>query len=101
MPSPATKKKRMRMNKGDLLRMDPGIIAQHLTLLESKLYMRIKSQECLNWAKVQTGRTVTNLYAFSSTHDKLAKWVKLSVLSNDGLGKRADTVDFWIKVAEV
>jgi son of sevenless len=81
--------------------MDPGMIAQHLTILEHKLYQRIKAQECLNWAKVQSGRTVTNLYTFSSTHDKIAKWVRLSVLGNDGLGKRADTVDFWIKVAEV
>jgi son of sevenless-like protein len=83
-----------------LLRIDPGIIAQHLTIIEHRLFAKIKSQECLNWAIVQNGRTVVNLQTFSTTHDKIAKWVKLSVLGNDGLGKRADTVDFWIKVAE-
>jgi son of sevenless-like protein len=38
---------------------------------------------------------------FCSTHDKLAAWVKTSILSNTGLGKRADIIDFWIRVAEV
>jgi son of sevenless len=81
--------------------MDPMTIAQHLTLLESRLYVQIRHQECLNWAKTQTGPTVANLTRFCATHEKLASWVKLSVLNNDALGKRADTVDFWIKVAEV
>lgn len=81
--------------------MDSAVIAQQLTLLEHKLYLRITPQECLNWAKVQAGRSVVHMQAFSGTHDKIAKWVKSSILSNDGLGKRADTVDFWIKVAEV
>ena len=31
----------------------------------------------------------------------MASWVKMSVLNNDALGKRADTIELWIKVAEV
>jgi hypothetical protein len=90
------------MHKNDLLRMDVGIVAQHLTTLEWRLYARVKPQECLNWAKSQSSssKLVSNLGAFCGTHEKVANWVKLSVLGNDGLGKRADTVDFWIRVAE-
>jgi son of sevenless len=77
------------------------VIAQHLTLLESRLYKEVKQQECLDWAKTQSGSTVANLIGFCAVHEKVASWVKLSVLNNEGLGKRADTVDFWIKVAEV
>jgi son of sevenless-like protein len=99
--SPATKKRKIKALKGDpLVRMDPGIIAQHLATLEHRLFLKVKAQECLNWAKVQNGRTVANLQAFTMTHERIANWVKSSVLNENGLGKRADTVDFWIKVAE-
>ena len=81
--------------------MDPVDVAQQLTLYEYRLYQKIRPRECINWAKTQKGETVANLANFCSTHDKLAAWVKLSVLCNDGLGKRADMIDFWIKVAEV
>jgi son of sevenless-like protein len=101
MGSFPARKQRLFSKDSNVLVRDPGNIAQHLTLLESKLYIQIKPQECLNWAKVQTGMTVTNILAFSSTRDKITKWVRSSVLKNDSLGKRADTVDFWVQVAEV
>lgn len=63
--------------------------------------MRIRPRECLSWAKSQRGEAVFNLTAFCSTHDKLACWVRSSVLSNDSLGKRADIIDMWIRIAEV
>jgi son of sevenless len=47
------------------------------------------------------GDTVKNMHAFCATHDKLADWVRCSILEVDILGKRANIVDFWIRVAEV
>lgn len=84
-----------------MLRLDPADIAEQLALLEFKLYVKMSPQEIISYAKVQSGQTVANLVAFCSTHDKLASWVKTSILNNDALGRRADTVDFWIKAAEV
>jgi son of sevenless-like protein len=81
--------------------MDPVDIVEQLTLLEFGLYVKITPQECLAYAKTQSCTTVANLVEFCGTHDKLASWVKSSVLNNDALSKRADMVDFWIKVAEV
>lgn len=81
--------------------MDPVDIAEQLTLLEFSLYVEISPQECLAYAKTQSGPTVAKLIEFCGTYDKLASWVKSSVLNNDTLSKRADLVDFWIKVAEV
>jgi son of sevenless len=46
-------------------------------------------------------RPVQNLFAFCATHDKLVNWVKTTILMTGVLGRRADTIDFWIKVAEV
>ena len=74
-------------------------MAEQLALFEFQRYNKVTPQECLRHA---TGKQHTgNLFSFCSTHDKLVFWVKASVLENDALGKRTDTIDFWIKVAEV
>ncbi|KAF8899165.1 ras guanine nucleotide exchange factor domain-containing protein [Infundibulicybe gibba] len=97
---PNRKTRRARAHKNDLLRLDPTDIAEQLSLLEYRLYAKISPQECITYAKIQTGDVVANLCSFCSTHDKLAGWVKTSILNNEMLSRRADTVDFWIKVAE-
>jgi son of sevenless len=81
--------------------VDPTDIAEQLCLIEHALYAKVHPQECLKWTKTQSGKTVEGLQAFCATHDKLAAWVKMSILENEALGKRSDTVEFWIKVAEV
>jgi son of sevenless len=92
------------MRKGDifeLVRMDPLEVAQHLSLMESDLYRKIRPQECFLWSKIKEGDTVKNIQAFCATHDRLADWVKYSILEVSTLGKRANVVDFWVRVAEV
>jgi son of sevenless-like protein len=88
------------MSKLDLLKFVPKIIADQLTVYEFGLYAKITPQQCLTFVKSRTGDDVAKLRDFCSTHDKLDAWVKLSILNNDAAGKRAQTVDFWIKVAE-
>ncbi|KAJ7024347.1 ras guanine nucleotide exchange factor domain-containing protein [Mycena alexandri] len=97
---PPRKRRKSKNHKNELLRLDPTDIAEQLALLEFKLYVKLTAQECISYAKTQTGKQVENLCKFCATHDKLAAWVKTSILTNEALGKRADTVDFWIKVAE-
>ena len=93
------KVKKSKANKKDLEKFDPVDVAEQITLFEFQRYVRVTPQECLRHA---TGRqTGGGLSAFCSTHDKLAFWVKVSILEHDGLGKRANTLEFWIKVAEV
>ena len=76
--------------------MDAQEVAQQLTLIEHRLYAKIRVQECWEW-----GRTGGMLHDFTSTHDKLASWVKMSVLNLPHAAKRAELVDFWITCAEV
>ncbi|KAF7337603.1 hypothetical protein MSAN_02233600 [Mycena sanguinolenta] len=97
---PPRKRRKSKNHKNDLLKLDSTDIAEQLALLEFKLYAKLTSHECISYAKTQTGKQVENLTSFCATHDKLAAWVKTSILMNEALGKRADTVDFWIKVAE-
>jgi len=99
---PTRKWKKMRKGEAlELVRMEPLEVAQHLSLLESDLYRKIGSQECFLWAKVKEGDTVKNIRSFCATHDRLADWVKYSILEVSALGKRANLVDFWVRVAEV
>ena len=93
--------RKSKSHKGDLLRLDPADVAEQLCLMDYALYAKIRPQECYSWVKTQSGPTVTNLLSFCSSHDRLAAWVKSSILSIDAVPRRADTVDFWIKVTEV
>jgi len=100
MPS----KKWKKVRKGDILelvRVDPMELAQHLSLFESALYRKIRAQECFLWTKIKEGDTVQNIQSFCAVHDRLADWVRCSILEVDVLGKRANMLDFWIRVAEV
>ncbi|CUA67465.1 RasGEF domain-containing serine/threonine-protein kinase X [Rhizoctonia solani] len=84
--------------------LDPTALAHHLTLLESGLYMRIKRKQVLEWHKASSGSveepTINDLRVFCATSDRLAGWVKWSVLSMGSSAKRADAVGTWIRVAE-
>jgi len=71
-----------------------------LALFEYRLYIKVRPKDCIIWSKTQAGEAVASLIEFCATHDRIAGWVKSSILQNEGLGKRADTIDFWIRVAE-
>lgn len=99
--TPTRRRRHHRTAKNDLSRFDAADVAAQLMLYEHRLYAKIRPRECLLWAKTQESEEVANLTAFCLSYDRIAAWVKSSVLGNDGLGKRADAVDYWIKVAEV
>jgi son of sevenless len=94
------KAQKSKIYKLDLLKLDPKIIADQLTVYEFRLYAKITPQQCLTYVKTPTGNDAAKLRDFCSTHDKLGAWVKMSILNGETTGKRAHTVDFWIKVAE-
>ena len=98
--SPFPKARQSKISKLDLLKLGPKIVADQLTVYEFGLYTKITPQQCLTYVKSRTGDDVAKLSDFCSTHDKLDAWVKLSILNSDVPGQRAQTVDFWIKVAE-
>ena len=95
------KRRQTKKHKNEFLKCDEGELANQLTILESRAYMKIRPGELLIFPQNQKGDVVRNLISFCAMNDRLAAWVKLSILSYDGLGKRADTIDHWIRVAEV
>lgn len=93
--------KRKTSSKSEIFKIDPVSLSENLCLQEHMLYAKIRPQECFEWVRNRDGDTVANLAAFCSLYDKLAAWVKHSILWTDPLSRRVDAVDFWIKVAEV
>lgn len=81
--------------------MDASQVAEHLCMQEQRLYNKIRPQECVNWVQSPNAPGVKHLAAFNAFHEKLGSWVKMSILNFEGLGKRAEMIDFWIKVSEV
>ncbi|KAJ3815612.1 ras guanine nucleotide exchange factor domain-containing protein [Lentinula aff. lateritia] len=104
--SPTDRRKKHKPVKNDLHSFQPSDVAEQLTLYEFKLYSKITPQDCIAQAthgtKTSGGCTRSReaLSAFCATHDKIAAWVTDTVLSSHLVSRRADTVDFWIKVAE-
>lgn len=98
---PPKKSKKQKSLRSDILKLEAADIAEQLTLMEMRLYTTVTPRECLEYVKKQTGPSVAGLQAFCSTHDKLGSFVKTSILTHDTLSKRSETIDFWIKVAEV
>jgi son of sevenless-like protein len=99
--SASRRKKSFKPHKSDLLKIDAGDIAEQLTLTIYDLYRKILPHECITYAKAQKGPGVANLREFCASHDKTSCWVQMSILTIETMKKRAETVDYWIKVAEV
>ncbi|TCD65471.1 hypothetical protein EIP91_002589 [Steccherinum ochraceum] len=97
---PTHKHRRKKSAREELHKMDPSLLAEHITLYERKLYGKILPQDCLQYVKRQQGGNAERLIEFCKTHDRLANWVKSSVLHTENVGRRARTVDVWIGVAE-
>jgi len=90
------RRKQPKLPVTELAKMDTQDVAQQLALIEHRLYAKIRVQECWEW-----GRTGGQLHDFMSTHEKLASWVKMSILNLPHVGKRGEMIDFWITCAEV
>ncbi|KDQ15624.1 hypothetical protein BOTBODRAFT_173716 [Botryobasidium botryosum FD-172 SS1] len=94
------KRRNSKLCSKDFARIDVGVLAEHLTFMETQIYRKVRSGECLLWATHQTGDQVANLMAWRRMDEKLDAWVKMSVLNCDHFWKRADIIDSWILVAE-
>jgi len=118
----ASLRRKTKPPKSDFLKWDAGEVANHLTLVEARAYGKIRPYECLAWTRAggkvkkepsaealaspggaegSGGGDARNLIAFIGGSDRLAMWVKNTILSCESLGRRADMIDLWIKIAEV
>ncbi|KZS90545.1 ras GEF [Sistotremastrum niveocremeum HHB9708] len=90
-----------KSKKPKLLDIDPLELARQLTLMESKLYNRIRVAECLRRAKDQKASEGTdNISAIIMTSNKVAGWINEQILIHDDARKRAAVIKHFISVAD-
>jgi len=95
------KKKNSKPQKGDVLKIENADLAEQLTMILFEMYRKILPQECIMYARSQNGPGITNLQEYCGVHDKVVSWVQKSILDIGVIKKRAEAVDYWIKVADV
>ncbi|KAI8969091.1 ras guanine nucleotide exchange factor domain-containing protein [Mycotypha africana] len=97
------------MKRIKLLELDPHELARQMTIMDFRLYSKIKPVECLdkNWGKPDTTalehgghHIAANVKASIEHSNQVTAWVTDSILSKEEVKKRAAVLKHWIFVAE-
>ncbi|KAF7968737.1 hypothetical protein HWV62_29559 [Athelia sp. TMB] len=83
-----------------LLDINPLELARQLTILESRLYQKIRPMECLQRSREQKADSNDNIAAVIHTSNRIANWVADSVLNREDSRRRAAVVKQFISVAD-
>jgi son of sevenless len=94
------------MKKLKFLDIDVREFARQLTIMESKLYGKIKPVECLakTWEKKNSGdssETAPNVKALIFHSNKLTHWVSAMILAHAEVKKRVMIIKQFVLIAEV
>ena len=95
------KKKNSKPQKGDVLKIENADLAEQLTMILAEMYRKILPQECITYARSHNGPGMTNLREYCAVHDRVVSWVQKNILDIGVIKKRAEAIDYWIKVADV
>ncbi|TFY55626.1 hypothetical protein EVJ58_g8131 [Rhodofomes roseus] len=101
-PTPVTGRRKLKRkaSKNDFGRLEPMAVAKQLCVHEHRLYAKLEARECLHWMNPGEADGIPNLTAFCMARARLTGWVRASLLGVDGLSRRAEMLEFWIRVAE-
>ncbi|CAI2173196.1 18774_t:CDS:2, partial [Funneliformis geosporum] len=90
------------IKKLKFLDLDPLEIARQLTLIESKLYNKIKPVECLNkaWSKEGEDNIAVNIKAMIVNSNQITGWVAESVLNQSEVKRRCLYIKQFVAVAD-
>jgi son of sevenless-like protein len=94
------------MKKFKFLDIDSTEFARQLTIIESKLYSKIKPVECLTktWekkGKSDRSETAPNVQALILHSNQLTNWVAEMILAHQEVKKRVAVVKQFVAIAEV
>ena len=103
MPTPIMPK---NMKKLKFLDIDPTEFARQLTIIESRLYGKIKPTECLNktWQRKlgpQDPEPAANVKALILHSNQLTNWVAEMILNQSDVKKRVVVIKHFVSVADV
>ncbi|PKX99455.1 putative cell division control protein Cdc25 [Aspergillus novofumigatus IBT 16806] len=97
--------KRLNMKKLKFLDIDPTEFARQLTIIESRLYSKIRPIECLNktWQKKvgpDEPEPATNVKALILHSNQLTNWVAEMILTQSDVKKRVVVIKHFVNVAD-
>ncbi|CAG8528266.1 3951_t:CDS:10 [Paraglomus brasilianum] len=90
------------MKKLRFVDLDPLELARQLTLIESKLYNKIRPVECLGkaWSREEGGEIAENIKAMIVNSNQITGWVAESILHQSEIKKRCNLIKHFVAVAE-
>ncbi|EJD54368.1 ras GEF [Auricularia subglabra TFB-10046 SS5] len=86
------------LKKFKLLDLDPIELARQLTIIESRLFCKLRLMDCLQRAKEQ--QSTEGIKAVITTHNAISDWVIETIITSEDPKKRAQILRFFIQVAE-
>ena len=94
------------MKKLKFLEIDPTEFARQLTIIESRLYGKIKPHECLNkiWQDKSASNdqdSGANVKALILHSNRLTNWVAEMILAQTEVKKRVNAIKHFVAVADV
>ncbi|KAL1916088.1 uncharacterized protein VTP21DRAFT_6092 [Calcarisporiella thermophila] len=99
-PPPPILPKNLRKFK--LLELDPLEVARQLTLMDSRLYNKIRPVECLDkaWSNGESGDVAPNVRALIEQSNQITGWVAECILMQVEIKKRAAYIKHFVSIAE-
>jgi hypothetical protein len=97
MPNPILPKS---LQKFTLYELDPLEVARQLTIMESNLFTKVKPFELMKQQWTKKDSKAVNVKAMTSNSTKITGWIKVRILGEVDVKKRAAVLKFFIKVAE-
>lgn len=90
------------LKKLKFLEIDALEMARQLTLLESRLYNKVKPAECLGlkWTKPGNDVHAKGIMDSITTHNRISAWVAETILQQEDLKKRAALIKHFISIAD-
>lgn len=90
------------LKKIKFLDIDPLEMARQLTLMDSRLYNRIRPNECLNksWSRDNGTEIAKGIRDVISANNRVSGWVSEAILVQEDLKKRAGWVKHFVAIAD-
>ncbi|GAM23342.1 hypothetical protein SAMD00019534_065170 [Acytostelium subglobosum LB1] len=84
------------------LELDTTEVARQLTLIESEMYRKIESKECLgqSWNKPNKDELAPNIVAFIRRFNAVSVWVATEIVRTEKLKERVGVVKRFIIIAQ-
>jgi len=93
----------LHLDTMDIYSIEPEEIARQMTIVEHRIYKRIRSTELLNqaWNNKSLRHRSPNVLKLIHRFNQISKWVSSEMVQPESLAKRIERYEFFIRIAEM